>query len=290
MIVEGSGDSQVTLGGDLFEIGDPAGAHPTPGINVSNVHGRNVELINPPLNYAALHITSDTADTTGIDIEGLISGTAADPGRGAQIDSCELCDLKFTPNTSTDYNLFIGETPTTSACTGSNIGPGGVVYDGGGAEAGLTTCIDPAAASLIQFPVRQLFASAATINPAANPLRDTTEFMTATSSATLSASGNFSAFSPLLTVLRSGPTAAFTDTWDNATNIITALGGSSIVIAGQNYYARVCNQTLFYTETVVPGLNETMSPTSIAISPGSCERFVFNIVSTSTPSIVIVPG
>lgn len=138
--------------------------------------------------------------------------------------------------------------------------------------------------------MRQVLASADAINPPASPLSDTTvAFTTATTAALIPAAEVFSVLTPVANVLRSGPTSAFTDTWDNAANIIAALGGATVAEIGQIYRTRICNQTGF-TETVMPGANETLSPSPVTIVPAACERFAFVILSTASPSITIIAG
>ena len=120
IFIEGSLVSNTTLGGDLIEIGDPALGHPNAGTNVSEVLGRNIQLVNPILNYAAIHVAGDAgADTAGIDIEGSIVGALSNPGRGLQVEACQQCSFKFAENSSYDYNLLIGRAAANTACSNS---------------------------------------------------------------------------------------------------------------------------------------------------------------------------
>ena len=94
--IEGSGMSQVSAGGDLLKIGNGA-PDATTTTNVSDILGRNIELVNPPIGNAAVHIAATTGNignTGNIDIEGDIVGSGADVGRGLQIDGCASCSFQ----------------------------------------------------------------------------------------------------------------------------------------------------------------------------------------------------
>ena len=130
ILIEGGGASFTNLGGDLLMIGEPSG-----NFGVSLIQGRNIELLNPKLGYAALDIVGSTSSSTyGIDIEGSISGTTTGGnGRGVQIQSCSGCRVLMDGNSSVDYNLVIGTPMAGGVCSGAQIGQfgtAGVIYDG----------------------------------------------------------------------------------------------------------------------------------------------------------------
>ena len=293
VFIEGSQVSATSAGGDLFEPGD---SPPFSGGFIGSIVGRSIQLINPVLNYAALHVIADglTSTVNGIDIDGSITGSSNGPGRGLQIETCAQCGFKFTHNDTADYQVVIGSNSTmapASECTNSRIAYPGVTYDGDGAEPTLTSCIDPAAAGLISFPVRQTLGSVSltTIGPnpqnaASNPLSDLLASVGVTAGATLTMGSTglvpINRTEPTWTVNRSGPTASFTDYWDTGPNIVSALGGTPSVQTGQLYHLRICNQT---------GVNETITPQlasgtlgTVTLSSGVCLPITMTITGSSS--------
>ena len=165
----------------------------------------------------------------------------------------------------------------------------GLVYDANGGEGTSTNCIDPAAAGLVQYPVRQTFLTAAAVTQPVSGIgnlfvNDTTA---AGSPITVVAASGVPAVLPinpkypLWTVMRTGPTAAFTDTWDSAANFILALNPSSNV--GFVYHARVCNYTA-YAETIAAGTGVTLSGTNV-VGGGVCVPFTVTILSATSIGI-----
>jgi hypothetical protein len=297
--VEGSRLSHVAKSGDLLLLGDPAGsAYPTPGVGVSDVLLRNTELANPVLGYDAFHVEGDApTDTGNIDYQGSISG-GGDFGRGAQIETCGQCIIKLSTNNTADYNLVIGQVPAgLGPCANANLANPGLIYDEIGGEATATTCIDPAASAFVQSPGRKFLTNfSALMAVPAEPLAQLVNQLTATGASTIAfgAPGsmvmpvNFAA--PLWTLVRSGPSMAFSDTWDSATNILTAIGtlggGASSVTKGQVFHVRICNITAF-AETIGAGGGVTLLGTS-TVPAGACTNFGINITATGgTPAVTI---
>jgi hypothetical protein len=100
--VEGLQWDAASVGLDLLEIGDPAG---TTALN--NVHFKNVNLVDPYINAAALHITAASAanESYGVTFEGAIGG-GAPLGRGIQVDYGRNIDIVVSnPINTWDYNL-----------------------------------------------------------------------------------------------------------------------------------------------------------------------------------------
>ena len=169
VFLEGSAVSSIVNGGDLMLLGDPAQA--MLGSNVSDIVGRNIQLSNPVLNFAALRVTGaggsslaqKAAQAANIDIDGLINSAGANaPGRGLQVEVCTHCSFKFADNNTQDYNLVIGARVPPLPCTNSAIGSPaatgepGVTYDGELGYLGtsikpsqfIAACLDPAAPSI----------------------------------------------------------------------------------------------------------------------------------------------
>jgi hypothetical protein len=173
LMIEGSGVGLVTTGGDLLEIGLP---NTSGNPNVQGLLGRNVELVNPPVGFAALHIAGGTF-TTGsgnvpnaqkIDLAGFITSTGNNPdlGRGVEVDSCQQCRIELGTNTSADYNLAVGP-PTPSAtggvtCSATIGSPLGLIFDQSlgtitTPSSQITTCVTPGNESLISVPTYGTF-------------------------------------------------------------------------------------------------------------------------------------
>jgi hypothetical protein len=294
IFLEGSKLSATTSGGDLLLLGD---ATPSTGNSVGTVLGRNVQLVNPVIGHAALRITADAGThATNIDIQGSITSTPNDLGRGVQVEACQECFVKMAGNGAVDYGLVVGANGTisagvASACTGSKLVSPGIIYDGEGGEQALNACLDTAAGALVQTPVRQLLGSGTTINQPSSPLPDLIASVVITSGTTLTtgASGRvpINQVQPTWTVIRSGPTEAFTDYWDTGSNIISNLGGpSATALMGQLYRMRVCNTT-GYTEIIQPQTIASPGATgTVTLSSGVCLPITMTILNTGTVAFV----
>jgi len=83
-------------------------------------------------------------------------------------------------------------------------------------------------------------------------------------------------------ILRSGSTAAYTDTTDTASAIIASIPNAVI---GVGYDLTIAN-TVAYTETIAAGTGVTISGTA-TIAASSSRKFVVTIASISTPAVTL---
>lgn len=273
--------------------------------SINDISCRNLQLVNPVMGAAALHIANVVPPTTvnNIDCEGsivsepsaLLGGTAiADYGRGAVVEGCQQCKITMAANSAQDYQLVAGIfTPgAPPSCTGPGSQPAltapGLIYDGAGAESNLTTCVDPLSLNLLAFPNRQLLANGNLANTTPpNPIQQITSSVSGSGTSltfTVSASGvppviSISVAVPLWTIIHSGnPGTTLMDTLDNATGIIAAInisGGSYFTAAvGQIYRLRYCNQTSV-VGTLAAGVGVNGPP--FTIPAGSCTSFLLEL-------------
>jgi hypothetical protein len=105
--------------------------------------------------------------------------------------------------------------------------------------------------------------------------------VTSTTDATLAAAQMVGA--PIASILRSGPTAAFTDTTDNASNLLAQFGSAAI---GVGWELTISNQTS-YNMTLAGGVGVTV-PVSNVIEAQSSVRFGAQITDVSTPAVTFV--
>ncbi len=275
---------------------------------LSDVTCRNLQLVNPVLGAAALHITTSSTPpgiASNIDCEGSIisepatlSANAApslvDYGRGAMIEACKQCKITMAANTSQDVNLMVGTLTAGSSppsCAGvggqSALGGTGLVYDGEGAESALSTCLDPLSVGLIAFPNRQLLANGSLANTSpGEPIGQVVSQVSGTSNTltfgtTSSANVTISVTAPLWTVIHTGSSGNFTDMWDTGQNVWNAVG--SIAAAGQVYRMRYCNTTSS-AGTLAPNTGITGLP--VTITAGTCINLVLELTSTNNVTIV----
>ena len=115
--------------------------------------------------------------------------------------------FKQAQNTSGDYNLVVGAY-SAGTCSGALLKNMPLVYDGIGAEKGLSTCIDPAVLGLVQYPSRLALATGAASGLPAVPLPDQVSSITATAGTTYTVSGTpvfgISFQAPLWSIFRTG--------------------------------------------------------------------------------------
>ena len=90
------------------------------------------------------------------------------------------------------------------------------------------------------------------------------------------------------TLLRSGPTADFTDAWDNAVHFSGALGVSNGV--GVAHAARICNQTRYNETLASPGPSVTLVPATMVVGPNSCGLFTITLTSGSGSYAMTITG
>ena len=83
-------------------------------------------------------------------------------------------------------------------------------------------------------------------------------------------------------ILRSGPTAAFSDTTDTATNILAALPGAAI---GTAFTLTIVNSTA-YAETIVAGSGVTLAGSTV-LPELSALSFVGQVTDVSTPAVTL---
>lgn len=83
-------------------------------------------------------------------------------------------------------------------------------------------------------------------------------------------------------ITRSGPTGAFTDTTDTATNIVAALGSN--FNSGQSFLVRIKNTTI-YTETLAAGAGVTL-PGTILVPPLSVGNYFATVGGTAASPTV----
>jgi hypothetical protein len=299
-------------GGDLLSLGYGSGST---AVAINRVLCRNLSLINPPTGHAALHLMGIPGNgPADVDCEGSIASAAAtfsgpspmvlDYGRGIQADSCTQCSFRMASNTTQDYNLSVsaygaaGTSPCPSSSgTTASIGSPGLIYDALGAESVLTSCVDSFSLGAVSFPDRVLLANGALANTSPSPPIE--QVVSSTGSSSSGTVLQFSATAvhafvpnvavPLWTLLRRGsPTTSFTDTWDTASHITSAIDanpGASFLSAGQIYRLRVCNETGF-TETIVGTTNVSTAGGS-TVAAGSCANFALEITNVSTPAVLI---
>ena len=89
-------------------------------------------------------------------------------------------------------------------------------------------------------------------------------------------------------ILRSGPTAAFNDTYDSALGILTALGGnadSANVVSGSTFRVRVINTTAF-VQSFTRGTGVIAGLGFNTLAAGTWRDFVFTVVNT-TPLLTV---
>lgn len=83
-------------------------------------------------------------------------------------------------------------------------------------------------------------------------------------------------------ILRSGSTAAYTDTTDTAANIVASIPNA---VVGIGYELTIAN-TVAFTETIAAGAGVTLAGTTL-ISASSSRKFVVTITDVTTPAVTI---
>lgn len=87
---------------------------------------------------------------------------------------------------------------------------------------------------------------------------------------------------------RTGPTGAYTDTTDTATNIIAALNGSNGVQIGDSYRFKFIN-TVAFAMTLAGGTGVTLVGGNTAVNASSVKDYLVRITN-ATPAATIVAG
>lgn len=85
---------------------------------------------------------------------------------------------------------------------------------------------------------------------------------------------------------RTGPTGAYTDTTDTATNIIAALNGSNGIQAGDSYRFKYIN-TVAFAMTLAAGVGVSLVGGNTAVAASSVKEYLVR-VTNATPTATVV--
>jgi hypothetical protein len=101
--VEGLENNPANIQGDLIQVGDPGSAN-----SPNSIHLKGLNLVDPYVNYAALHVAgTSSAQAYDYSFDGSIGGGAA-AGNGLQLDVGQESIFRFPANNVNGTELILG--------------------------------------------------------------------------------------------------------------------------------------------------------------------------------------